>query len=238
MGFRHNYYHLFVRLLWQEPSVDVVAALQEDIESRIAAATAVHRRMGEGWQVIHGFLAAHPFEAVVEEFTTLFLGPFGPQVQPYESYYLTGHLFREPLVALRVFLGQIGVEKQTQAFAEPEDVLAFELEVMRWLVAKQQAAEPANETWLMWQTQFLRQHLLVWVPTCAQDIEQAVAAHFYRGVAMLLEGFLEVERQLFQSCGIEPIALLAEARQRYGGHAIWQGPTFEITGADRQAPQT
>lgn len=229
MVFRHAYYSLFVRLLWREPSVDVVAALQDDIGSRSAAADAVHTRMGQGWQVIRTFLAEQPYEAVAEEFTTLFLGPFEPQVQPYESYYLTGHLFREPLVSLRGFLKQVGVEKQEQAFAEPEDVLAFELEVMRWLVAKQQAAAASNSVWLAWQAQFLKQHLLVWGPSCVQDIEQAAAAYFYRGVAMLLGGFLDVERRLFQPSGIEPIASLDEARQRYGGRALWHGPTFEVT---------
>ncbi len=85
-AFRHTYYSLFVHLLWQEPAAPYVAALQEGIEARGDAAAAIHPRMGEGWNVLGQFLIEAPPEQVAEEFTTLFLGPFGPQVTPYESY--------------------------------------------------------------------------------------------------------------------------------------------------------
>ncbi len=166
---------------------------------------------------------------MAEEFTHLFLGPFGLAIQPYESYYLTGYLFRAPLVIFRAFLQHLGLEKDDETFAEPEDVLAFELEVMRWLVGKQMAvaeAEAEND-WLQRQMACLKHHVLVWVPTCTQDIERAEGVGFYRGAAMILRGFLEVERQMFWEWDIEPVATLEEARRPYRKDVIWQGPTWE-----------
>ncbi len=234
LEFRHTYYSLFVRLLWREPAAEFLTALQEGMEARIAAAAAIHPRLGEGWKMFRSFLAEASPEAVAEEFTALFLGPYAPQVNPYESYYLTGNLFKGPLIALRGFLKRLGVEKQEQEFAEPEDVLAFELEVMRWLIGKQQAAVPSGEDgrWLELQAAFLKEHLLVWASACAQDMQQAPGAHFYRGVAMVLGGFLEVEGRLFRDWGLDRIPTLDEARQRYGGRSTWQGPTFDVSGAE------
>ncbi|MGQ4809273.1 Chaperone protein TorD [Candidatus Entotheonellaceae bacterium PAL068K] len=232
-AFRYTYYSLFVRLLWQEPAAEFVAALQEGLEARREAAAAVHPRLGEGWQEIGRLLQEETPERVAEEFTTLFLGPFEPQVTPYESYYLTGNLYQGPLIALRSFLKQLGVEPRQQEFAEPEDVLAFELDVMRWLISKQMAAAPqpeAQRRWLERQAALLKAHLLVWAPACAQDMEQASEAHFYRGVGMLLDGFLAMERLLFRDWGTDEIPSLAEARQRYGARPTWQGPTFEVSG--------
>jgi TorA maturation chaperone TorD len=235
--FRHTYDSLLVRLLWKEPPADFIAALGDEIEARIDAATAVQARIGEGWRVLQRFLQEASPEAVAEEFTSLFLGPFAPEVNPYESYYLTGNLFKAPLVALRGFLKRLGLEKQEQEFAEPEDVLAFELEVMRWLISKQMAATHPDDVtrWLTWQATFLKEHLLIWAPTCAQDMARASGAHFYRGVGMILEGFLAVERTLFQELGVNEMPSLEEARQRHGARPTWQGPTFDVSGDESEA---
>ncbi len=236
--FRHTYYSLFVRFWWREPDSAFITSLQDNIADRINAAAEIHPQMGEGWKSIQRFLTERPPEEVAEEFTHLYIGPFGTQVNPYESYYLTGHLFRAPLVTLRGFLNRLGLEKEEDEFTEPEDVLAFELEVMRWLISKQMGAEnPEEETsWLQLQAAFLKEHLLVWVPTCAQDIEKAKGAHFYRGVAMILRGFLEVERTLFREFGLDKITSLEEARKRHGTSPTWKGPTFDISGDDPETP--
>lgn len=227
--FRHTYYSLFVQLWWKEPEAEFIAALMSDIEARIEAAAAVYPLMGEGWRAIQQHLETHPPEDVAGEFTELFVGPHGPAVQPYESYYLTGHVFREPLVNFRAFLQQLGLEKEDETFAEPEDVLAFELEVMRWLVDKQMAAvgTEAEADWLQRQVACLKHHVLVWGPACTQDIERAEGAGFYRGAAMILRGFLEFEREMLWDWEIEPVATLEEARRVYRRDVFWQGPSFE-----------
>jgi TorA maturation chaperone TorD len=236
--FRHAYYSLFVRFWWKEPDAVFIHSLQGDIENRIDPAAKLHPLMGEGWRSIQSFLAEQAPEEVADEFTRLYIGPFGAPIYPYESHYLTGHLFRAPLVNLRGFLKRVGLEKQEDEFTEPEDVLAFELEVMRWLISKQMTAEHPEEEgrWLQLQTEFLKEHLLVWVPTCAQDIENAQGAKFYRGAAMILRGFLEVERTLFRESGLDKVTSLEEARKLYGTSPTWKGPTFDISGDETETP--
>ncbi len=187
--FRHTYYSLFVQLWWREPSADFIASLMTDIDERIEAAAEVHPLMGEGWRAMAQYLETHAPEDAAEAYTHLFLGPYGPAVQPYESYYLTGAFFREPLVNVRAFLQRLGLEKEDETYTEPEDVLAFELEMMRWLVGKQMAAVEPDDVayWLQQQMMCLKHHVLVWVPTCTRDIEQAAAEDrgFYGGAAQL-----------------------------------------------------
>lgn len=235
--FRHAYYSLCVQVWSREPTADFIIPLQENITEHIDAAAKVHPLMGEGWHVIRHSLAELTPGEVADEFTHLFLGPYGLQVNPYESYYLTGHLFRAPLVTVRTFLKRLGLERREMEFPEPEDVLAFELEVMRWLIDKQMTAgNSEDETgWLQWQAAFLKEHLLIWVPTCAQDIEKADGVHFYRGAAMILRGFLEVERALFREWGLDKISSLAEARQRHGMSPTWKGPTFDLPDGEPEA---
>ena len=226
--FRQTYYRLFVKLLWKEPEAAFIAGLQHDMSTRAEAAAAVHPLMGSGWQIIDDYLADHQPAEVATEFSQLFLEPFMKVVRPYASYYLTGQFFRAPLMTWRGFLKQLGIEKPSQGFTDPEDVLAFELDVMRWLIDKQAAAASANtDPWLRRQATCLKEHLLVWAPSCAADIEQAPQASFYRGAARLLRGFLEVERSLFHDWGLEKVATLAEARAYYGAGPDWQGPLFD-----------
>ena len=146
--FRQTYYRLFVKLFWKEPEAAFIAGLQDDdAQTRTQAAAAVHPLMGDGWQVIEHYLADHQPDEVATEYGQLFLEPFAKGLRPYASYYLTGQFFTEPLKTWRAFLRPLGVEKPTQGFTDPEDVLAFELDVMRWLIDKQAAAEDIDP-WL------------------------------------------------------------------------------------------
>lgn len=231
-AFRQAYYQLLVSLFWKEPTGELIQSLSDGIKHRIDAARDLQPLLAEGWEAIERFLAEPPgdevTEAVADEYTRLFIGPHSPEVLPYESFYLTGHLLDRPLANLRTLLQAIGIEKR-EGYAEPEDFLAFELEVMRWLVGKQiAAANPEEEKrWLGLQADFLKEHILVWVPACAQDIEKAPSAGFFRGAAMVLRGFLELERTLLRDSGIDRAISLEEARRTYGAIPDWKGPTFD-----------
>jgi TorA maturation chaperone TorD len=230
--FRRGYYDLFVSLLWREPAGELLAGLAEGIQERIAGARNLHPLLGEGWGEIARFLngvdRTRLAEMVADEYTRLFIGPPEPEVNLYESHYLTGRLLDRPLAVIRAFLKEIGLEKEA-GYAEPEDFLAFELEIMRRLIARQaSASDPDAETrGITLQAAFLKQHLLVWAPSAAKDLSEAKSARFYRGVARLLEGFLELERDLFKGWGPAEIASLDEARQSFAQAGMWSGPLFD-----------
>lgn len=241
LAFRQSYYELFVSLFWKEPSGQLLLSLSDGIKERIRAARNLNALLSEGWDDMSRFLAETPAEQVSEvvadEYTLLFIGPRGPEVNPYESFYLTGRLLDRPLANVRTLLKAVGIEKQ-EGYAEPEDFLAFELEVMRWLIGKQLgAADPEEEKrWLRLQSDFLRDHLLVWAPNCADDISGAKSARFYRGVAMILRGFLELEHNLFRGLGLEKVTSLEEARKQHGAIPSWKGPTFDAAGKEPKVP--
>ena len=234
LEFRQGYYDLFVSLLWKEPAGDLLAALGEGLAERIGAARDLQPLLAEGWEEIGRVLAdtsEEPLgERVAEEYTSLFIGPPGPEVSLYESAYLTGRLMDRPLATVRSFLGEIGIQKQ-EGFAEPEDFLAFELEIMRRLIARQRSAGDANEEdrWMGRQADFLKRHLLVWAPAAACDLESAMSAAFYRGVAKLLRAFLAFEQELFRGWGPELVPSLQQARQSLAGEGEWKGPLFDIS---------
>lgn len=246
--FRQGYYNLLVSLFWKEPAGELLLHLSDGISERIQAAGNLHPLLAEGWEEIRRFFTETPpedlAETAVDEYTRLFIGPYDSTVNPYESFYFTGRMWDRPLADLRTFLKTIGIEKQ-DGYSEPEDFIAFELEVMRWLIGKQESAAHLQESaahleeekrWLQHQADFLKQHLLVWAPTCAQDIEKAKGAHFYRGVATILHGFLEVERNFFLEWGLDKMVSLEEARRRYGAIPMWKGPTFDFPGEEPKEP--
>jgi len=241
LAFRQGYYELLVSLFWREPPGDLLQHLSDGMSERIQAARNLHTLLGEGWEGIQRFLAETPSkelaETVADEYTRLFIGPHDTQVYPYESFYLTGRLLDRPLANLKTRLKGIGIEKQ-EGYPEPEDFLAFELEVMRWLIGKQlKAPDQEEETRrLKLQADFLREHLLVWVPTCAEDIERAQGANFYRGVAMILKAFAQMERTLLHEWGLDKITSLEEVRRRFGAIPMWKGPTFEMPSDEPETP--
>jgi TorA maturation chaperone TorD len=234
---------MLVALFWKEPPGELLQHLSNKISERAEAARNFHPLLYDGWAEIERFLDDTPpeqwAESVAEEYIQLFLGPHHPRINPYESVYLTGRLFDRPLAEIRAVLKTIGIEKIAE-YSEPEDSLAFELEAMRWLVGKQTAAaDPDDEKrWLQRQADFLKEHLLIWAPACARDIENAEGVNFYRGVALVLRGFLELERTLFQEWGLDKMISLEAARQRYGRVPAWKGPTVDSSGGNPGAPSS
>jgi TorA maturation chaperone TorD len=240
LGFRHSYYEILVALFRKEPSNDLLDRLSNGIAERAQAARNLHSLLGKGWEEMDRFFAEIPTkrraEVVADEYTRLFIGPIGPEVNPYESFYLTGRLLDRPLADVRAFLKPVGIEKSAE-YPEPEDFLAFELEVMRWLIGKQLVTIDAQEEirFLRLQSDFLKDHLLVWGPACAQEIERAESAKFYSSAAKILQAFLELERNLFREWGLDKVASLDAARQRYGSIPTWRGPTIDVSGEEPAA---
>ena len=233
LSFRESYYQVLGALFRKEPSRELLQQLAGGIRERTHAARNLHPLLGAGWEAMERFVADTPLdqlaEAVAGEYVELFIGPLAAPVNAYESFYLTGRLLDRPLADVRTFLRSTGIEKLDD-YPEPEDFLAVELEVMHWLIGKQRAEPDRRDErqWIELQAQFLKEHLLVWGPACANDIERAESAKFYRSLAKMLQGFLELELNFFREWGLDKIAPLDAARQRYASTPIWRGPTFDV----------
>ncbi|MGH7794310.1 MAG: TorD/DmsD family molecular chaperone [Candidatus Binatia bacterium] len=235
LSFRQSYYEVLGTLFRREPSGELLQQLADGIGERTHAARNLHPLLGAGWEEIERFLKEAPVESLAEtvadEYMRLFIGPLSPEVNPYESFYLTGRLLDRPLADVRTFLKSAGIEK-LEEYPEPEDFLAFEMEVMRWLIEKQaRATDPQEQTrFFRLQADFLKEHLLVWAPACGRDIERAGCANFYRFAAKILQGFLALELSFLRECGLDTATTLDAARLRYGTLRTWKGPTFDASG--------
>jgi TorA maturation chaperone TorD len=237
--FRQQHYGMFVTLLANEPTDELLQALRRGIDQRAEAAAGLHPELGKGWETLARVLPALDGDKATAEFLTLFIGPRQPETTPYESWYLTGQLFQRPLVAVRGFMAELGLEREEKRFPEPEDVLAFELEIMNWLVTRQLEAQApeAEVEWLDRQQRFLREHLLIWAPEFTEDLERAKSAELYKGVAQLLRGFLAWERYEFQQRGMTPAESLEDARKHYPQRPRYPGPIVDEQFQDLPPPK-
>ncbi|WP_347329247.1 TorD/DmsD family molecular chaperone, partial [Ralstonia pseudosolanacearum] len=124
-----------------------------------------------------------------DEYTELFIGVGKPEVFLYGSYYQAGFLNEKPLVVLRADLRRYGLER-AEGITETEDHLATLCEVMRYLIA----GEDAAVAHVAEQRTFFQRHLAPWAESACDAVLQHPRAAFYAGVAGLAKAFFEVER--------------------------------------------
>ena len=136
-------------------------------------------------------------EALRREFNVLFLGPGKLSAPPWESVYLSPdrlvmqapaqEVLREYVDAGLGYDGMIGC---------PPDHVAKELGFMAALIGSAADGNDHGEAARERQQDFLRRHLLQWLPRFCGDLELADTARFYRIVARLLRSFLNAEECL------------------------------------------
>ena len=129
------------------------------------------------------------FEA---EYDALFLGVGKPDVYLFGSHYLSGFLNEQPLAKLRGELRELGLTRD-EAMPETEDHIAYLCEVMRYLIAGDDAAV-AN---LSRQRDFFAAHLQPWATALCDAIVAHPRARFYAALARFTHAFISVEQQGF-----------------------------------------
>ncbi|WP_456369680.1 TorD/DmsD family molecular chaperone [Geoglobus sp.] len=129
--------------------------------------------------------------AVKQEFTELFIGPFGSPVSPVQSTYEGDEPYRE--VSARVMGKYMKMGYRKAVKEEPPDHIAVELAFLG--ESCMNAVNPEmriNE--LRNQKRFLEEELTKWVFQFCEEVKKR--GKFYRGVAIVLEEFMKLEREL------------------------------------------
>ena len=144
------------------------------------------------WGALVAAMRASSVEAAAAEHDALFQAVGRPEVFAYGSFYLTGFLNERPLAVLRDDLAKLGLARQNDT-GETEDHIAFEFEVMRWLIAGDDVAL-CN---LAQQRRFFRAHLQPWVDKLCDAVEAHPRADLWRAVAAMTRAFVQVEAQGF-----------------------------------------
>jgi TorA maturation chaperone TorD len=119
---------------------------------------------------------------------------------PYESFYREQRLCGETRAEVCRFYSKVGVTLPEERTESP-DYLGIEIDFMRLL------CESEEEAWLNKQPEkaleflrasvdFLKDHLLKWVPSFLDKMYEMADLDFYRGLAKLTSGFLKYDGHL------------------------------------------
>jgi TorA maturation chaperone TorD len=144
------------------------------------------------WQSLVAAMRAIDVAGAAEEHDALFGGVGKPEIFVYASYYLSGFLNERPLAHLRDELQRLGLTRDDSR-GETEDHVAYLFEVMRYLIAGEDA-EVCN---LEQQRRFFRGQLQPWLGQLCETVEAHPRAKTWRAVAEMTREFVQVETQAF-----------------------------------------
>jgi TorA maturation chaperone TorD len=196
-------YALLSQLLREEPSAPFLQGLVNDL----ATGKEPGAEAGEGYRLLRQFALTVQHASLIQartelivEYSRLFLTGRQSGVHPFESVYTSeqGLMMQQARDEVLAAYREEGLVR-TDAFNEPEDHLAIELDFMASLCQKTAGELECGRTeaalaLLDKQAAFLQEHLLVWVPHFCHDLAQAARSDFYRGVALLVEEHLAQEK--------------------------------------------
>lgn len=185
---RAELYGLLARLWLEAPD----EALLGEFRVAVTEAPQAGGFLQEPWQQLVGAMRATTLDEARREHDALFHGVGKPEVFVYGSFYLSGFLNEKPLAALRTDLASLGLGRDRDRL-ETEDHVSFVLEVMRYLIAGEDAAVCNLEQ----QRRFFRAHVQTWLEALCDAVEAHPRAHTWRAVAAMTRAFVQVETQAF-----------------------------------------
>jgi len=185
---RAEMYGLLAQLFYQPPSPELLAQLQVAVTEAPDAGGFLE----EPWQALVAAARVSDVVQITAEFNSLFGGVGKPEVYLFGSHYLSGFLNEKPLVRLRDDLAALGLARSEQ-MSETEDHVAYLFEVMRFLIA----GDDAGVSNLTRQFGFFGCHVQPWVSTMCQALQGHPRAQFYACLAALTQAFMAVEAQGF-----------------------------------------
>jgi TorA maturation chaperone TorD len=185
---RAEIYGLLAALFYAPPD----AALHAQFQVAVTEAPVAGAFLETSWSNLVAAGRRLDRAAIASEFDRLFQGVGKPEIFLYGSYYVAGRLNERPLVELRHTLRSLGLRKSEQ-MSETEDHIASLCEVMRYLIA----GEDASTSNLAAQRRFFDAHLRGWVGAMCDAIEAHAAADFYAALARFARDFFAVEGQAF-----------------------------------------
>jgi TorA maturation chaperone TorD len=185
---RAEIYGLLAQLYYVAPTPDLLSALRV----AVTEAPAQGAFLEEPWRALVGTAREMGDQAIAQEYDALFGGVGKPEVYLFGSHYLTGFLNEKPVARLREALAGLGLARD-EAMPETEDHIAYVCEVMRYLIA----GDDAGVANLTSQSAFFSEHLQPWLGLMCDAISAHPKAHFYARVAEFTRAFANVEAQGF-----------------------------------------
>jgi TorA maturation chaperone TorD len=185
---RAELYGLLARL-WLAPPDE---ALLQQFKVAVTEAPVDGAVLTAPWHDLVATLRATTLEAAAQEFAALFQGVGKSAVFAYGSFHLSGSLNEKPLALLRTDLAALGLTRDDTTF-ETEDHVSYVFEVMRYLIAGDDAAVCNLEQ----QRRFFRKHVQTWLAALCDAVLAQREARVWAAVAHFTQSFIDVETQGF-----------------------------------------
>jgi putative dimethyl sulfoxide reductase chaperone len=169
-------------------------------ESIAAAAKRVHPELAAHAQRLAAAFAAAPLEALLVDYTRLFVGAPQALAKPYASVWLSGQpeLMQDSVDALLQMYAQGGFDIDP-GFKDLPDHVAVELEFLYLLnhqINRAQADHEGLEALQVLRSSFLEGHLGRWLGGFILAVHDHAQTDFYRELAEFTELFVRLEGQL------------------------------------------
>jgi TorA maturation chaperone TorD len=185
---RAEVYGLLAQLYYAPPE----PGLMEALRVAVTEAPAAGGFLEDPWRDFVGVAREMEDGAIAREYDALFGGVGKPEIDLFGSHYLSGFLNEKPLARLRTDLAGLGLTRGDE-MPETEDHIAYLCEVMRYLIAGDDAAV-AN---LSRQQAFFAAHMQPWVTQLCDAVVTHPKARFYAALATFTRSFMSVEVQGF-----------------------------------------
>ena len=182
---------------YYEPSP---AFAQEHLfDSLSEAAELVDPRLGESARRLGAAFAGEDLQALLLDYTQLFLGPVDAPAKPYGSIWLEPGkgVMQESTIAVRALYREGGFEL-AEDFLELPDHVAVELEFLYVLTFREAAARAAGDTAALGQACALKQRLLSehigrWIGAFGQACSRHARTAFYKELGRMTEQFVTMQ---------------------------------------------
>lgn len=187
---RARLYSLLSRLYRVEVDAPLLKTLKE-----LSFPEAGNETLAAGYSMLSAYLANCGEEALDDlavDYATVFLAAGSADGQaaiPCESIYTSPKkiFMQEAWEDVCRLYAEKGMTKSSKHADLMEDHLALELEFMSELVKRR---DPATEQ------AFIEKHLLNWLPEFVADVDQYADVDFYKAVARITLGFIQMEHEL------------------------------------------
>jgi TorA maturation chaperone TorD len=189
-----NFYNFFSTFFREKPSNDWLKSALEFVGSWDESSSPLHQQFLEN---IQKYGLDNYITILTQEYERLFFAPGHILVNLYESVYCgSGLLMQETTVNVRQHYLRTGLVVKS-LYSIPDDHIATELEFMQFLsqklfelVQQDGSAEDIKEI-MVWQSEFISEHLQQWIPTLAETIRANSTEPFFRLMSIGLESLVE-----------------------------------------------
>jgi len=229
--FREMFYLFLSRSFSKEVDKTFLQSLFEISNSLLDSFKGVEERsLTRGRELLDSFCSEirGADEAVVlgdlaRDYAFLFLGVGSENVALCESAYRNegGLLFQNAYFGILEKYREVGLGKR-EDFSEPEDHVSLELAYLAHLSRRTiSSIETGNEEearkYHQYQKDFLKDHLLPWIPKFSNTLSEISPSPFYKALAYLLEGYIKVDFEVLDSLLPAVAAKKAVSRRKSKG---------------------